>query len=258
MEHLEQALNKARQQRQSEARYQGNQTDPYENVTQVIYSQTTSTKLDGRTLENNHIIANQVDHDVTDVFRSLRAQVLQRLGRTGTSTLGITSLGNGEGKTTLAINLAIAISMDVNQTVLLVDADLRNPSVAQYLGLKVKFGLGDVLGGSASIQESLINPGLPRLCILPAHHSIDNSAELLSSPQMLRIVRELKGRYSDRLIIFDLPPLLTVADTIGFLPLVEATLLVVRDGSILGSDLKRMVGLLKEHNLIGTVLNAAA
>lgn len=258
MEHLEQALNRARQQRQNEARFNGNLHGPHDIANQIAYNQTASAKLDSRTLERNHIIANQVDHDVTDVFRSLRAQVLQRMAKKGMTTLGITSLGNGEGKTTLAINLALAISMDVNQTVLLVDADLRSPSVAKYLGVDVRYGLGDILGGRASIQESLINPGLPRLCILPSHDSIDNSAEMLSSPQMLRLVRELQSRYADRLIIFDLPPLLTVADTIGFLPLIEATLLVVRDGASLGLDLKRMIGVLSEHNLIGTVLNAAA
>lgn len=257
MEHIEQALNKARQQRQSEARH-GNFIGPEDASTQVTYSETKSVKLDPRVLEKNHIIANQLDHDVTDVFRSLRAQVLQRLGKSGISTLGVTSLDHGEGKTTLAINLAIAMSMDVNQTVLLVDADLRGPSVASFLGLHVTYGLSDVLSGRASIQQCLINPGIPRLCILPAHHSIGNSAEMLSSPQMLRLVREMKHRYTDRLIIFDLPPLMTVADTIGFLPLVEATLLVVRDGAIQGADLKRMVAVLREHNLVGTVLNAAA
>jgi protein-tyrosine kinase len=99
---------------------------------------------------------------------------------------------------------------------------------------------------------------LPRLCILPARDSIDNSAELLSSPQMLRLVHELRSRYTDRVVIFDLPPLTTVADTIGFLPILDASLLVVRDGTVQGADLRRMMGLLQEHNLIGTVLNAAA
>jgi protein-tyrosine kinase len=141
---------------------------------------------------------------------------------------------------------------------LLVDADLRTPSVARYLGLEVKHGLADVLAGRATISECLINPAMQRLCILPARDSIDNSAELLSSPQMLQLVHEVKSRYPDRVVIFDLPPLMTVADTIGFLPIVDSCLLVVRDGAVEGTDLKRMVGLLEEHNLIGTVLNAAA
>lgn len=257
MEPLEQALNKARQQRQNRGGHFGHRVAPDDVAQRVVYSETASMPMDERALELNRIVSNKIDHEVTDVFRSLRARILQRLGNSGATTLGITSLTAGEGKTMLAINLAIAISMDVNQTVLLVDTDLRNPSVAQYMGLPVDRGLGDILGGQASIQETMINPGLSRLCILPAHDCINNSAELLSSPRMLRIVRELKERYTDRLIIFDLPPLLTVADTIGFLPLVEATLLVVRDGTVPESDLKRMLVLLRGHNLIGTVLNAA-
>lgn len=257
MERLEQALSKARTERQNRNRIDKELLLRESAARPLVRSETAVVELNPKLLCKNHIIANQIDHDVTDVFRSLRAQVLRRLGKNGVTTLAITSLGQGEGKTTLAINLAIAISMDINQTVLLVDADLRTPSVAKYLGLEPKAGLADLLAGRATIPECLINPSLPRLCILPSRDSIDNSAELLSSPQMLRVVHELRSRYNDRVIIFDLPPMLTVADTIGFLPILDATLLVVRDGTVQGTDLKRMMGLLHEHNLIGTVLNAA-
>jgi Mrp family chromosome partitioning ATPase len=258
MERLELALNRARAERQNRNKLNAELLMRESAARPLVRSDTRVVELDPKHLAGNHIIANQLDHRMTDVFRSLRAQVLRCLGKNGVSTLGITSLGRGEGKTTLAINLAIAISMDINQTVLLVDADLRTPSVARYLGLDINAGLADVLAERATVAECLINPGVPRLCILPAHDGIDNSAELLSSPQMLRLVHELKSRYADRVIIFDLPPLMTVGDTIGFLPIVDATLLVVRDGTVHGSDLRRMLGLLQEHNLIGTVLNAAA
>ena len=258
MERLEQALNKARSERQNRNKLDTELLMRESAARPLVRSDTRVVELNPKVLAKNHIIANQVDHQVTDVFRSLRAQVLRRLGKDGVSTLGITSLGEGEGKTTLAINLAIAISMDINQTVLLVDTDLRTPSVASCLGLEPAVGLADILAERATVAECLINPGLPRLCILPARDSIDNSAELLSSPQMLRLVHELRSRYADRVIIFDLPPMMTVADSIGFLPVLDATLLVVRDGTVQSADLKRMIGLLQEHNLIGTVLNAAA
>jgi capsular exopolysaccharide synthesis family protein len=258
MERLEQALSKARSERQNRSKLDTELLMRESAARPLLRSETKVVQLDPKLLAKNQIIANQVDHQVTDVFRSLRAQVLRRLGKNGVSTLGITSLGAGEGKTTLAINLAIAISMDINQTVLLVDGDLRTPSVAKYLGLQPTAGLADVLAERATVSECLINPGIPRLCVLPARDSIDNSAELLSSPQMLRLVHDLRTRYADRVIIFDLPPLMTVADTIGFLPILDASLLVVRDGRVQSSDLRRMMALLQEHNLIGTVLNAAA
>jgi capsular exopolysaccharide synthesis family protein len=258
MERLEQALSKARSERQNRNKLDTELLMRESAARPLVRSETRIVELNPKVLAKNHIIANQVDHQVTDVFRSLRAQVLRRLGKNGVSTLGITSLGPGEGKTTLAINLAIAISMDINQTVLLVDGDLRTPSIASYLGFEPAAGLADILAERATVAECLVNPGLPRLCILPARDSIENSAELLSSPQMLRLVHELKSRYTDRIVIFDLPPLMTVADTIGFLPILDASLLVVRDGTVQSADLRRTMSLLQEHNLIGTVLNEAA
>jgi protein-tyrosine kinase len=258
MERLEQALIKARDRRNNRSGEAFKLVRGQRPTAPVTYQQTLRVPLNREALARNLIVTHQVNHEVTDVFRSLRAQVLRRMARHGNMTLGITSVGAGEGKTTLALNLAIAISMDVNQTVLLVDADLRSPGIARALGINVTNGLEDVLAGRASVEECLINPGLERLCILPAHESIDNSAELLSSPQMQQLVAELKGRYLDRLVIFDLPPLLTVGDTLGFLPLIDSTLLVVRDGTVQEADLRRMTNLLREHNLIGTVLNAAA
>ncbi|MET1028789.1 MAG: hypothetical protein ABWY00_16590 [Dongiaceae bacterium] len=208
-------------------------------------------------LEANRVIAAQQHHPLTDVYRSLRTRVLQALRTLDKTTLGITSANAGEGKTLTAVNLAIAMAMDVNQTVLLVDANLRNPGVADCLGLAPRFGLSDYLGGKASIPDCLINPGIDRLSIFPSRGRIENSAEILTSPRMAQLVEELRHRYPDRLVLYDLPPVLKGADTIGLLPLIEATLLVVRDGTTRTRELSRALDLLNKHNLIGTVLNAA-
>ena len=202
------------------------------------------------------MIAGQVHGPLTDLYRSLRAQVLQTLAQIGKTTLGITSANHGEGKTLTAVNLAIAIAMDVKHTVLLVDADLRAPAVARYLGIRATLGLSDYLAGEAEVANCLLHSDIERLSILPARSHVGNSAELLASPRMLHLSRELRGRYPDRIVIYDLPPLLPVGDTIGFLPSVDATLLVVRDGATRVSELTRAVELLSDHRLIGTVLNA--
>ena len=147
-------------------------------------------------LAKNNIIANQIDHDVTDVFRSLRAQVLRRLGKNGVSTLGVTSLGHGEGKTTLG-DQPCNRHFDGHQPDGLAGrCGSADPERCKVSRTRVKAGLADVLAGRATISECLINPGLQRLCILPARDSIDNSAELLSSPQMLQLVHEVKSRYT--------------------------------------------------------------
>jgi len=258
MEQIEQALRKAREQRQAAGQrpMASGALPNFVLPANVSYSRTRVVPLQSAVLERNRVIATSLTHPVTDVYRSLRAQVLRGLVKLGKTTLGITSAGRGEGKTLTAVNLAIAIAMDANQTVLLVDADLRDPGVASCLGLAPELGLDDYLSGRATIADCLINPGLERLSILPARGRAGNSAELLASPQMAQLARELKGRYPDRLILYDLPPLLTVGDTLGFLSSLEATLLVVREGATRTADVKRAATLLDGHNLLGTVLNA--
>ncbi len=237
MHQLEQALQKARKQRAAinHTRFHNGATSSAASSIAVAYTQTKTVSLTPSVLETNRVIAAKLDHPLTDVYRALRTQVLQALKQLNKSTLGITSTKHGEGKTLTAVNLAIAIAMDVNQTVLLVDADLRHPGVADCLGIKPSLGLSDCLTGKATISDCLI----------------------LASPQMSQLTRELKNRYPDRLIIYDLPPVLTLGDTIGFLPSIETTLLVVRDGVTRAAEFSRVLDLLSNRNLIGTVLNAA-
>jgi protein-tyrosine kinase len=222
------------------------------------HTQTKCISLTPSLLHANRVVTTEVQHPVTDVYRSLRAKVIQALNSRGKTTIGITSARHGEGKTLTAVNLAVVLAMDVNHAVLLVDADLRNPGVARCLGFEPTLGLSDYLIGNAALAECLIHPRIDRLTILPARNRIGNSAELLSSPQMLELARELKERYADRLILYDLPPILSVGDAIGLLPSIDATLLVVRDGTTRAGELNHALELLASYNLIGTVLNAEA
>lgn len=259
MEPLEKAIAKARAQRRiarpGERRVNG-ANFPEPRPTPPTYHETPVVPFRPDALEVHKVIANHANHPAADVYRTLRAQVLQRLAKSDKTTLGITSPGEGDGKTLTAVNLALSMALDENQTVLLVDLDLRAPGVHKHFGIEPKFGINDYLIGRATVPECLVNPGIERLVLFPAVGNLGNSAELLSSPQMAALARELKQRYADRLIIYDLPPLLTVGDTIGFLPNVDSTLLVLRDGRTHAGDLKRAVELLGEHDLIGTVLNA--
>lgn len=258
MEQVEQALRKAREQGQTTARgFFRRAWGRDRESASFAYTQTRTDHLVPEILERNRVVAAQFQHPLTDVYRTLRAQVLQALHHDGKTTIGITSTNPDEGKTLTAVNLAIATAMDENKTVLLVDADLREPGVAGCLGIDPLYGLEDYLTGTATITDCLVNPGIERLAILPAKTRMGNSAELLASSNMLQLVWELKTRYPNRLIIYDLPPVLTVSDTISFLPAIESTLLVVRDGATRTSDLSRALHLLANHNLIGTVLNAA-
>jgi protein-tyrosine kinase len=121
----------------------------------------------------------------------------------------VTSSLPGEGKTFVAINLAISMAMELDTTVLLIDADVSRPSVLQRLGLAPAPGLLDVLQDSSrNLSDVLLRTNLERLSILPAGAPSGRATELLASVQMKRLLDDLSSRYSDRILVFDAPPLL--------------------------------------------------
>lgn len=121
----------------------------------------------------------------------------------------VTSSLPGEGKTFMAINLALSIAMEVDTTVLLVDADVARPAIPERLGLQPSKGLLDLLTNkSLDISDVLLRTNVERLSILPAGKPQSRATELLASESMTRLVEELASRYTDRILIFDAPPLL--------------------------------------------------
>jgi receptor protein-tyrosine kinase len=121
----------------------------------------------------------------------------------------VTSSLPGEGKTFVALNLAISMAMELDTTVLLIDADVSRPSILQRLGLEAAPGLLDVLQDpSRSLGDVLLRTNIERLSILPAGAPSGRATELLASVQMTRLLDDLGSRYSDRILVFDAPPLL--------------------------------------------------
>lgn len=204
--------------------------------------------------EHRLVAANSQDA-VADVFRMLRTKVLQAMKEHGWRTLAIVGATAGVGKSTIAANLALSIALDANQTVLLVDADLRKPRVASYFGLSPELGLGDYLMRDLPLQDVLLNPGVERLVLLPSRGSYSTSTELLGSKKMQALVPDLKRRYEDRIVIFDLPPLLASGDALGFLPSFDCALMVIEDGGNTASELSEARRMLDQVELLGWVLN---
>ncbi len=223
----------------------------------ITYSRTRSVKLNPKLLRERRIIAALKNEPQADMFRVLRTKVLKAMRDNNWHSLAITGATPGVGKSVVAVNLAIALAMEVNQTVLLVDADMRRPSVAWHLGFNVQFGLADYLTEELPLEDILVNPGIQRLVVLPGRGSQTFSSELLSSPRMVSLVEELKARYASRIVLFDLPPLLAADDALLFMPYFDAALLVVEDGKNTAEDVRRSLQLLDDTNLIGTVLNKA-
>lgn len=258
MERIKQALEKARLERQKS----GNVAAPVQSggaaaPAHITYTHTRTVPIDREMLRERRIICGIEYNAFTDAYKILRTQVLQRLRENKWNALAITSPGINEGKTVTAINLAINLAMEVDCTVLLVDADLRHPGVHSYFGIEAEYGLSDYLTADKPLSELLVHPeGIPGFVILPGGKPLGNSAEMLNSPKMTRLVEELKSRYSSRIILFDLPPLLSGADALAFSPNVDAALLVLEDAKTQTDDARRAVELLQQGtNVLGTVLN---
>jgi len=125
----------------------------------------------------------------------------------------VTSSLPGEGKTYCAINLAMSIAMELDHTVLLVDADVARPSVLRTLGLPVQRGLMDILvDDQLDLSDVMLRTNVDTLAILPAGAASASATELLASSTMTAMLHELANRYPDRIIIFDSPPLMLTTE----------------------------------------------
>lgn len=258
MERIKEALERARRERGARGGFgegspeTGLAAGP---VDSIVYSKTRKLAVERSILVDNRLIYGRPPGVFTDAYRILATQVLQRLKANNWNAVAVTSPGAGEGKTLTAINLTISLAMEVEKTVLLVDADLRSPSVHQYFGLEPQSGLGDFLISGVPLQDLLIHPDIGKFVILPGGTPIVSSSEMLGSAKMADLVREVKTRYPSRIVLFDLPPVLSAADVLAFSPHVDCVLLVVEEGKTDSEALLRATELLKGTNLLGTVLN---
>lgn len=218
-------------------------------------SQTKKIPVPKSVLRQNRVLTPGADPAVIRAYKILRTRVLQRMNQNGWTTLGITSPSSDNGKTLTAINLSISLARKLDYTVLLIDVDFQRPSLHSYFGLNPEYGLSDYLSGEVKFGELLINPGIERLVILPERGSTEASSELLSSTRMERLIDEVKNRYSSRLVIFDLPPVLVSDDVLAFSSLVDATLLVVEENRSTDEDVRRSMEMLENVNFMGAVLN---
>ena len=227
-------------------------------VEEIVYTQTRTIDIADEVLRERRVLAGFERGAFLDSYKILRTQVMHRLREHGWNVLGITSPGKQEGKTLTAVNLAISLAMDTTQTVLLVDADLTNPSAHHAFGLEECGGLVDYLLDGIPAEHLLIHPGIGRFVLMPGGRAIQHSAEALTSPKMASLVEEFKHRYPSRIVLFDLPPLLQTADVLAFSPYTDALLLVVEDGKTSREDIERALQLVKGSTpVLGTVLNKA-
>ncbi len=260
MEKIKQAIEKARQQGGQKAELQrpvAVSPATTSEVGEFSYRQTRVVRLNPRHLEKNRIVAMNKSNLSSLSFDLLRTKVLQKMEEQGWRTLAIASPVAECGKTVVALNLAIAIAHHSNKTAMLVDFDLRKPKVAEYLGLPDGPSLNEVLEGNADVSEAFVNPGMPRLVVLPVARPIRKSAEMLDSTRVNQLIGDLRERYKERIVIFDLPPILNTDDAIVVLPKIDCVLVVVANGMCTKKEIEDCLHHIPEAKLVGTVLNKA-
>lgn len=211
--------------------------------------------LDELKLTGNRILTKHSSASFTDIYNLLRTQIFHRTRKKRHNVLMVTSAMPGEGKTITSINLAISISREVDQFALLVDTDMRNPSIHKYLGIEVKKGLTDYLLHDIPVPDLLIKPGINKLSYLPAGEPIKGSTEILGSPKLQELIIEMKDRYPDRYVIFDCPDLLHAPDALVFSSYVDGIIFVVEAGKTPREYVQKALSLLEGRNIVGVVLN---
>jgi protein-tyrosine kinase len=222
----------------------------------IVYTCTKTITLSDHVMREQRLITGFDEGPFVDAYRVLRAQVLQQYRQKGWNVIGVSSPSDQEGKTLTAVNLSLSLAMDLAHTVLLVDADMHRPAVHRVFGMEAVPGLTEYLFDNAPLAQLLIHPGIGRFVFLPGGRAIKNSAEALASPRMTGLVQELKHRYPSRLIVLDLPPLLSRADVVGFAPHIDALLLVVEEGRTAAAEVERAIDALKGSvPILGGILN---
>lgn len=199
---------------------------------------------------------------VRDEFRRIKRPLLSNaIGRTVSlvdrgNLIMVTSSLSDEGKTFTTMNLALSITLERDYTVLLVDADPIKSDVSKLFDLENRLGLTDVLQNeNLSIGDILVRTDIPNLSLIPSGMSHPQMAELLASKRMERIISEISERYSDRIIIFDAPPVMVTSEAQMLADLVGQIAFVIRAGSTPQYVIEEAIATLNQNKAIGLILN---
>ena len=188
-------------------------------------------------------------------FRSLRTRLLQAGEREQKRAFVITSAGIGEGKTLTALNLAWLLAQTDGVKALVIDADLRQPCAADYLGIETDCGLSEVLTGETKLTQAIVKLAPSGLHLLPGGAAREDVAELLSGPRFSRLLDEARRHFN--YIIIDAPPLGVFTDANLLINRADAALLVVRAAKTRYAVVDRLLEQLPRERMLGVVLNRA-
>lgn len=190
-------------------------------------------------------------------FRVLKNSLLFPESGAPPRTIMVTSTASGEGKSFVAANLAAAIASSIDEFVLLVDCDLRHPSVHSMFGFENRVGLSGYLADGVPLSSVLHKTFLQKLTVLPGGKPPANPSELISSEQMRRMIKEAESRYDDRYVLLDAPPPYITSEANAIAKHVDAIILVVKHGYTKKDRLQDIIDIYGKEKIIGVVKNFA-
>ena len=213
--------------------------------------------LDPNYLESRRIIAHDGADPRSKSFDMLRTQILQTMDAKGWQILAVTSPTPGCGKTFTAVNLALSIARQPERSVLLVDMDLRQPQVANCLGIQPGEGLISVLEGYAAVPDVICQAqvGSFPFLVLPSGGSAAGSAEWMASKAMGAVLHDFRRDYRSRIVILDMPPVLSSDDVIAVLPQIDCLLLVAAAGITTPAEIQDCGKHLQSADVVRVVVN---
>jgi protein-tyrosine kinase len=218
--------------------------------------------LFGRDLKNYDaypIVALEKGSPVAEHYKMLREQVHGLTAATGSYLLSVTSPVKRDGKSTVAVNLSVAMALETDEKVLLIDCDLRNPQLHNYFSLRRSPGITDYLttGSNASIYSYVQQTSLPGLQVLTAGTATSLSSELLASDRMKNLFNEVRHQFARYRVIVDTPPVLSTPDALVLARQVDGILMIVRAGKTPRDCVTEAMQVLKTDKIVGFVLNGA-
>ena len=229
--------------------------------TESTVKENTSVQGENKTLpsapwDERLVLATTTTGAVAESIRTLRTRILYPVIGEPPRTLLVTSASPGEGKSFICANLGISLAQGVDDYCILVDCDLRRPSLHQVFGVSNERGLVNHLQQNIAAEELIIKSGLDKLSILPAGPPPVNPAELSGSDSMIKLVNEMKARYDDRFVLLDSPPLHAAAETAVLAQHVDGVILVIRQGKSRREHVKALADTIGRDKIIGVVFNA--
>jgi exopolysaccharide/PEP-CTERM locus tyrosine autokinase len=212
-------------------------------------------KMNGMVFGERMVSLSQPSSLAAEQFRKLRTYLLRLKILEPIKTIMVTSATDSEGKSFVATNLAISIARDLQSNALLLDCDLRNPTLSKWLGFHDGKGLSDYLKGNGNLSGLLMKTEVEKLNVVTAGTIQDNPTELLGSRKMEALVHELKSNYNDWYMIFDSTPLLATAESGVLAKIVDGIIVVVKAGQTSRETVKQAITSLEKEKILGFVLN---